>query len=126
MSLLFWRANSMARFRVREMAEVLVGIGCASCARAVKGAKDSSATQTTLREKLSFEQVKVLIFMRASSLCFGLKSGGPAGFRINKTAALQIIRNAEIQWAASALHCWPAGSQKKVPWNRKFRRQSAR
>src|ERR1700674_3492197 len=126
MSWLFWRANSMARFRVREMAEVLVGIGCASCARAVKEAKDSSGTQTTLRAELGFEQVKVLLFMRASSLCYGLESGGPSRLRISKTAALQIIRNAEIRWAASARHCWPAGSQKKVRWNRKLRRQSAR
>src|SRR5258708_34617442 len=104
-SLLFCSASSMARFRVREIADVLVGINGASWACEVKGTKTSSATRTTAREEPGFQLVKLLVVMLASSLCYGLESGGYPPHS-------KIIRNAASHWAAAARHWWPAGSRK--------------
>src|SRR5882762_3919156 len=114
MSELFWRASSMARFRVRETAEGVVDWGGSGvcCACALKVTVDSSVTRKKQREKSRLELGRVLAVMLGPCDSFILKSGG-------KTAALQTIRNVGILLVASGRRCWPASNQKRVRWNKK-------
>jgi hypothetical protein len=68
MSELFWRASSMARFRVRETAEGEVDWGCSGgcCACALKGNGESRITTRKQREKSGLELGRGLFFMLAS------------------------------------------------------------
>src|SRR3977135_2440060 len=95
MSELFWRASSMARFRVRETAEGVVDWGgsggCCACALKVSGERRNTIKKP--REQLGLYLGRGLFFMLACD-SFILKSGG-------KTAALQTIRNVGILLAAS-------------------------
>src|SRR6267378_8704817 len=69
MSELFWRASSMARFRVRETAEGAVAWGWgASCAWTDIVRGRSRATWTPKRRRIDFAPGLGLFFMHASFL----------------------------------------------------------
>src|SRR6267143_1140346 len=131
MSLLFCRASSMACFRVRETAEVLVD--GASCARTVKAAEKSNGTSRTSKKELAFELVKPVLVMRAPFCSFSLKTGGPSKLpsnlgvhRVNNPPHRKFTRNGGIQLVASARPRSRANSRKRGRWNRKPRMQSGR
>src|SRR5712672_3354213 len=70
MSELFWRASSMARFRVRETAEVVVDWGCSGgcCACALKVNGESRTTSRNEREKSGLAPDRGLFF-RLVAVC---------------------------------------------------------
>src|SRR5712672_887100 len=77
MSVLFWRASSMARFRVRETAVGVVDWGWGACCAwtgIVRGR--SRATWTPKQRRIDFAPALGLFFMHASFCGFDFKSGG--------------------------------------------------
>src|SRR5258708_41699 len=68
MSELFWRASSMARFRVKETAEGAVDWGGSGdcCACALKANGESRTTSRKQREKSGLAPGRGLFFMLAS------------------------------------------------------------
>src|ERR1700682_5722269 len=113
----------MACLSVRDTAVGLVLCGGAgSCARAAATAMPKSkVARMQLRTYLVFQLVPPVLVMRASSFC---------GFDVRAAArpphCKKFTRNGGTRLVAVARLRSPGDSQKRVRWNRRLRRQSAR